>query len=122
MLPPPCSSPTRSDVQPSSAPRRQYFSSKPAGSSRRSRSSATGTCSSRNLEVVARKNSWSDVSGNGIRLVSAGSVRGPSQRLDLEVLVEAGDAVLAADAAGLVATERQVGAVGGAAVDVHAAG
>src|SRR5437773_12349493 len=59
MLPPPCSSATRRDVQPRSTPRRQYFSSKPAASLRRRRSSSTGTCSSRNLPVVSRKNCWS---------------------------------------------------------------
>ena len=43
-------------------------------------------------------------------------------RLDLEVLVEARHAVLAADAAVLVAAEGQVGAVRGAAVDAEATG
>ena len=38
----------------------------------------------------------------------------PGDGLDLEVLLEAGDAVLPADAAGLVSAEGDVGAVGGA--------
>src|SRR6266487_6177134 len=42
--------------------------------------------------------------------------------LDLGVLLEAFDAVLASDPAGLVATERRVGSVGGAAVDAHQTG
>ncbi len=42
--------------------------------------------------------------------------------LDLGVLVEAGGAVLAADAAGLVAAERRVGAVAGGAVDAEESG
>ena len=42
--------------------------------------------------------------------------------LDLGVLLEALDAVLTTDAAGLVATERGVGAVEDAAVDADGAG
>jgi hypothetical protein len=48
--------------------------------------------------------------------------RRPGDRLDLGVLVEAGHAVLPADAAVLVAAEGHVGAVGRAAVDAHEAG
>src|ERR1700704_5388756 len=42
--------------------------------------------------------------------------------LDLGVLLEALDAVLATDAAGLVAAERRIGAVGHATVDADGAG
>src|SRR5204862_8237120 len=46
----------------------------------------------------------------------------PAERLHLDVLLEAGDAVLATDAAVLVATERHVGPVRRATVDAHHAG
>src|SRR5205807_3449380 len=46
----------------------------------------------------------------------------PRERLHLEVLVEPGDAVLSPYPALLEATERYVGAVGPAAVDIQCAG
>ena len=49
-------------------------------------------------------------------------VGGPGDGLHLEVLVEAGVPVLAADAAGLVAAERHVGAVRGTAVEPDRSG
>ena len=61
MLPPPLASLTSNDVQPRSAPRRQYSGSKPIGSARSARKVATGTWSSRNRAVVSRKNSCSGV-------------------------------------------------------------
>ena len=48
---------------------------------------------------------------------TAASAGGPGDRLHFEVLVEAGVAVLASDAAGLVAAERHVGPVGRTAVE-----
>src|SRR3954452_72414 len=45
-----------------------------------------------------------------------------AEGLDLGVLLEALDAVLAPDATGLVPAERGVGAVGDAAVDAHGSG
>src|SRR3989442_8332331 len=47
---------------------------------------------------------------------------GPGNRLGLQILLEPGDAVLAADAAVLVAAERHVGAEGHPAVDGDEAG
>src|SRR5206468_9865854 len=96
----------------------QYFSWNPAASSRSRRNSPTGTCSSRNRDVVSRKNAWSSVGCNSIR---TSSLR-PRERLHLEILVEPGDAVLSSYPALLEATERYVGAVGAAAVDVQCAG
>src|SRR5271163_5012354 len=60
----------------------------------------------------------------GLVTVTSGSRLGrrPRQRLDLKVLLEPGDAVLAADAAVLVAAEGQVRPVGGATVDAQATG
>src|SRR5437868_3122028 len=70
MLPPPCSSATRSDVQPRSRPRRQYFSSKPAGSQRgRTKIVINGRISeyipNPTFEVIARPGAMEDYFRHG---------------------------------------------------------
>ena len=75
-LPPPSSSGTSSEVQPSSAPWRQKSGSKPASSARNSRTLGSGHSLPRNFRVVSRKNSWSSVSTSSMASSSAfGGVR-----------------------------------------------
>ena len=65
MQPPPWSSDTSIETQPSSAPRRHHSRSKPSGSSSaRRRTASSGQVSSRNLAVVSRNSCWSSVRPN----------------------------------------------------------
>ena len=60
--PPPSASEINNVVQPSSAPERQYFASKPRSSRCCWRTVVSGHSLSKNLRVVSRKSSWSSES------------------------------------------------------------